>query len=171
MFTPAQWAYSFVSGKLDSTSGDAGWEVDQMRAELRLNTAELNTLAIVMFLLCAPNSGNPLRTLVLDDPFQNMDELTVSTIARGLNRMLAVWSKHEHLKNWRVLILLHGEENLERLRRECRCASYFLPWLTPCSIRDADDVISDQSRFAANGFSEIKSLIDDGNALIDNGSA
>ena len=139
LFTPAQWAYDDVESTMDEEGGvgitvpgnDVEGKGKPVNADLRLNTAELNTLAIVLFLLCAPDQKNALRMLVLDDPFQNMDELTVTTIARGLNRLMAIWKKNSNLEKWRMTILLHGEENLERLRRECYCKAYFLPWLTP----------------------------------------
>lgn len=132
-------AYDDVESTMDEEGGvgitvpgnDVEGKGKPVNADLRLNTAELNTLAIVLFLLCAPDQKNALRMLVLDDPFQNMDELTVTTIARGLNRLMAIWKKNSNLEKWRMTILLHGEENLERLRRECYCKAYFLPWLTP----------------------------------------
>lgn len=126
LFTPAKWAYSDVS-----VNDESEFKLGDVAADLRLNTAELNTLAMVLFFLCAPSNRNPLRMLMLDDPLQNMDELTVTTVARGISRLLSIWKFNDELKHWMVTILLHGEENLERLRSECRCIAYFLKWLTP----------------------------------------
>lgn len=129
VFTPARWAYPET--ELRSDTDDQGKQKLQMRAngkaraDLRYNTAELNTLTIALFLLCAPRLNNPLNTLVLDDPFQNMDQLTVVTVLRGLVRVSRL------LPYWQVLILIHSEETLELARRELACAIYRLPWLTP----------------------------------------
>lgn len=157
LFTPARWAYEDVKSDIQERDGRVTHTAGDVDIDLRLNTAELNAFALVLFLLCAPQSANPLRMLMLDDPFQNMDELTVTTIARGLNRLLAVWkdvniefksegmdesepvAKSESLGDWQMTILLHGEENLERLRRECACQAFFLPWLTPSAIRSSDN--------------------------------
>jgi hypothetical protein len=99
---------------------------------LRLNTAELNTFALTLFLLCARRIDNPLRSIVLDDPLQNMDELTVTTVARGLARLMRVWQKLDgNGPVWRLVILLHSEEDVESFRAEAQCATYLLPWLSP----------------------------------------
>lgn len=130
LFTPARWAYGEVSvvyqpnskeGEIGFTVGDSG-----ARALLRLNTAELNIFAVALFLLCAPRLPNPMRLLVFDDPLQNMDELTVATLARGLGRLLAVFPE-----TWSCLFLFHGEVDLEIFRRELHSEVYKLDWLRP----------------------------------------
>ncbi len=63
-----------------------------------------------------------------------MDELTVTTIARGLGRLLRLWAESEPPDSgWRLLLLLHGEDDVDRIRTEVPCAAYFLPWLSPGS--------------------------------------
>lgn len=136
LLTPARWAYQDVISKLnlDGTSEALDLqESDGVAAALRLNTAELNALALSMFLLCARLSPNPLRLIVLDDPLQNMDELTVTTVARGLGRVMRLWQEWDRGSDhpWRVLLTLHGEENIERIRTEVPSITHFLQWLTP----------------------------------------
>ncbi len=134
LLTPARWAYQDVSPRLVETAGDFLLEVrteDQVHTAWRLNTAELNTFALSMFLLCAPRVGNPLQMVVLDDPLQNMDELTVTTVARGLGRLLRLWRAQPHGADWTVLMMLHDESSLQRVRNETPCAAYVLPWLSP----------------------------------------
>lgn len=137
LFTPARWAYEEIGlplrtekdGKhsLDFTSGTGGAD-----AELRLNTAELNLFTTALFLLFAPLQQNPLHLLILDDPLQNMDELTVSSVAKGLAKIVRLW-QHLGTEPWQLIFLFHGEEDLERFRREVPAALYHLPWLTPGS--------------------------------------
>jgi hypothetical protein len=135
LLTPARWAYEDVVSHADM--GGTGQRLrfetrDKVPAQLRLNTAELNTFTLALFLLCARSSANPLRLLVLDDPLQNMDEITVTTVARGLGKVLRLWQQIDDSRApWRLAILIHGEENLERIRHETPCATYFLPWLSP----------------------------------------
>jgi hypothetical protein len=146
LFTPARWAYedvvaTFTSEKAQQSYGFA--MSDDVPSHLRLNTAQNNTFALAFFLLCARRvSANPLRLLVLDDPFQNMDELTIFTVARGLGRLLEAWREADRAATangtpavaqnpWQVLIVMHGEENVDRLRQEIACAVYHLPWLSP----------------------------------------
>jgi hypothetical protein len=148
LLTPARWAYVDVvpearlEGAEESVELQAGQvelpdgRTEGISARFLLNTAELNTLALAIFLLCARNADNPLRVLVLDDPLQNMDELTVITIARGLGRLLRLWRRQGDGgpgggPPWRLLLLAHGEDDVERIRGEVACAAYFLPWLSP----------------------------------------
>jgi hypothetical protein len=134
LFTPARWAYEdvllryeedgeaprlqFETGSYDATS--------RSRADLRLNTAQLNAFVLALFLLCAPRVSNPLGLLVLDDPLQNMDELTVTTLARGLAKLLRVMPRR-----WTLMMLFHGEGDLARFHDEVECGVYLLPWLSP----------------------------------------
>lgn len=83
---------------------------------------------------------NPLQLLLLDDPFQNMDELTLLTIVRGLGRLLQLWRQSvPSLDSWRVVLLLHSVEGVERCRREVPCATYYLPWLSPLGVVPGHD--------------------------------
>lgn len=50
-----------------------------------------DALSVALFLLCAPALANPFRILVLDDPLQNMDGMTVSALARGLGKLVRVF--------------------------------------------------------------------------------
>ena len=146
LLTPARWAYQDLATQpsLKRAQQQVEFTADGVPAWLRLNTAELNAFALAQFLLGARRTANPLRLIVLDDCLQNMDELTVTTVGRGLGKMLRLWRLVEETRRlpttgaqsrpqaaWQVLLLLHGEENVERLRQEIPCAVYFLPWLTP----------------------------------------
>jgi hypothetical protein len=129
LFTPARWAYEDIGLEL-SLPQDGKPRLrftlrgDDARAELVLNTAELNVFTLALFLLCSVRAENRLGLLVLDDPLQNMDELTVTTVARGLARVAELLPEH-----WKLLLLFHGEDDLERFRREVPGAVYQLPWL------------------------------------------
>lgn len=130
LFTPSRWAYEdltvlYRAGD-DSTTLEIQTASDQVPAELRLNTAELNIFTVALFLLCGCRVSNPLRMLILDDPLQNMDELTVMTLARGLARVV-----RRLPPGWRLLFFFHGEADLERFRAEIPAAVYSLPWLSP----------------------------------------
>ena len=131
LFTPARWTYNDIA--LSHASQDGQHRLGlrtgaqgAVEAELRFNTAELNLFTVALFTLCAMRIDNPLRLLVLDDPLQNMDELTVTTLARGLGRLihLQAWPA-----GWRMVFLFHGEDDLERFRREMPAAVYLLPWI------------------------------------------
>jgi energy-coupling factor transporter ATP-binding protein EcfA2 len=138
LFTPARWVYealsiSYRTGEKGEQnielrtggSEDAG-EAQGSEAVLRFNTAELNVFTLALFLLCAIRIQNPYRLLVLDDPLQNMDELTVTTVARGLARLIRILPE-----GWEILALFHGEDDLERFRRELPALVYLLEWQSP----------------------------------------
>ncbi len=142
MMTPARWSYEDVvtKVKVNGESREMDLSTGGMPSNLRLNTAELNLMALSLFLLGAPANPNPLRFIVLDDPLQNMDELTVTTVARGLGRLLRLWDRMaERLDGWRLIVLLHGEDNVERLRDEVPCITHFLPWLSPSRTGGSGD--------------------------------
>jgi energy-coupling factor transporter ATP-binding protein EcfA2 len=130
LFTPARWAYEEID--LEYRDGQAGgtelgFEIgDRVQAALSLNTAQLNLFTVALFLLCALRADNPLGLLVLDDPLQNMDELTVTTLARGLAKIQRLWEGR-----WQLLLFFHGQEDRERFSRELPVAVYQLPWLSP----------------------------------------
>jgi hypothetical protein len=88
----------------------------------------MNTFTVALFLLCSIGLVNPLKLLVLDDPLQNMDEMTVSSLARGLGKLMRVFPD-----SWRIVALFHSEEDLYRIRDEVRTAVYRLPWLSPAT--------------------------------------
>jgi hypothetical protein len=135
LFTPARWAYadirlppSLADGKLGLPMqlGDAESTV---RADLHLNTAELNLFTIALFLLCIGRVPKPLNLLVFDDPLQNMDELTSTALARGLAKIVRLCA---HLgRSEELLLLFHGYNDLDRFRLEIAAATYRLPWLSP----------------------------------------
>jgi hypothetical protein len=139
LFTPARWAYEdvtvtrgFAGGKdtleleLSSTNGGA--------ADLMLNMAELNVFTLALHLLSAIRIENSLGILLFDDPLQNMDELTVTAVARGLAKIARVFPP-----GWQMVFLFHSEDDLERFRQEIPSAVYLLPWLAP-SAGVEDDV-------------------------------
>jgi hypothetical protein len=152
LFTPARFAYYDI--RLIAEDGperrlrlqlqdgrSGGTRHMKPDADLVFNTAELNAFTIALFLLCAPRIPNPLRMLVLDDPLQNMDELTVTYVARGLAKLVRLWPE-----DWRLLLLFHGEDALERFRVETPGAVYELPWLTPVTCPEARVIEVDLTR-------------------------
>jgi hypothetical protein len=136
LFTPARWAYEglFVSAQV--SDGKVGVDLltakTRKPAEMRLNTAELNLIVLGIYLMCGPTIDNPLGTLVLDDPLQNMDELTSATVARGLAKVAALFPE-----GWQLILMFHGEEDLEAFRREVPASVYYLPWLGPSNAGHA----------------------------------
>jgi recombinational DNA repair ATPase RecF len=144
LLTPARWAYEDIVAHADFVAAQQSLEfstADKVPVRLRLNTAELNTFALGFFLLCARRvDANPLRLVVLDDPLQNMDEFTVTTVSRGICRLLRLWVELDcstPATPWQVLLVLHGEGDMERVRQEAPCGAYFLPWLSPNQSGDA----------------------------------
>ena len=134
MLTPARWAYDDIVSRVDDTNASISLDFvqDNQPAPLRLNTAQISTFALAFFLLCNRAREHPLRLGILDDPFENMDELTVTTVARGLGRFLRLSQRlGDGPNSWQLLLFLHGEQDMERIRREIPCATYFLPWLSP----------------------------------------
>jgi len=164
VFAPARWAYKGVAIEQNINTGkpELNLRTDGADATLRLNTAELNLFTLALFVLCALSQQNPLQLLVLDDPLQNMDELTVTTLARGLARLIRLMPQ-----GWNLVFLFHGEDDLERFRRELPCTVYRLPWLSPsadephpiqidgdtfpdCEVQDLSKVFSEWTRAAAS---------------------
>ncbi len=127
LFTPARWAYKDVNLQYGDDREELRFRIgEDVQADLRLNTAELNLFTVALFLLCAVRVDNPLRLMVLDDPLQNMDELTVTTLARGLAKVSSLWGE-----GWKLLLLFHGQEDRDRFAQEIPLAVYRLPWLSP----------------------------------------
>lgn len=136
LITPARWAYRDIQISPDLPNGDPalGFQTSEgAPADLLFNTAELNASALVLFLLLAPRLPNDLRLLVLDDPLQNMDELTVVTLARALAKLRIIYPR-----DWTVLAFFHGEENIRRIRDEAPCHIYHLPWLQSSESGEAE---------------------------------
>ena len=131
--TSASWQYKTIQLKKKGTNGEETTSTTYGQtdhdATAILNTAELNLFTVCLFFLCAPRLENPYRLLLLDDPLQNMDELTVTTLARSLSKVFRLWRKTPHFKHWQVLFLFHGEDDLERFVQEVFAARYNLPWL------------------------------------------
>src|SRR6185369_3247912 len=94
LLTPARWAYEGLVIRPYARDGKISVELvtskTESQAEIRLNTAELNVIVVALYLLCAPTLDNPLGTVIFDDPLQNMDELTVATLSRGISRIAAL---------------------------------------------------------------------------------
>jgi hypothetical protein len=131
LFTPARWAYDDLAITYQADPGGqqqvmVKTQDDGASPMLRFNTAELNTFTVALFLLCAVRVAHPHRLLILDDPLQNMDEMTVTTLARGMAKLVRLLPK-----GWELLLLFHGEDDLERFRREVPAAVYSLGWLSP----------------------------------------
>jgi hypothetical protein len=73
LFTPARRAYRKIELKEEEKENGSGWKLmiqepdgTELDAFHRLNTGELNLLALVLFLLFARRVNNPLRLLVLE---------------------------------------------------------------------------------------------------------
>ena len=135
LMTPARWAYRDIRLRADLPEGapQLGLQtVEGAPADLLFNTAELNASAQVLFLLLAPRLQNDLRLLVLDDPLQNMDELTVIRLGRALAKLRIFYPE-----DWSVLAFFHGEENIARIRDEAPCHIYHLPWLQTAAVGEA----------------------------------
>ncbi|MBR0941569.1 ATP-binding protein [Bradyrhizobium liaoningense] len=129
LMTPARWDYGDVGLRTTVEDGRPalGFSAEgDARADLLLNTAELSAFSLVLFLLLAPRVDNPLRLLILDDPLQNMDEMTVCTLARAMAGLIAIYPP-----GWSVLALFHGMDDMERIREEAPSAVYHLPWARP----------------------------------------
>ncbi|MEO5375787.1 MAG: AAA family ATPase [Alphaproteobacteria bacterium] len=135
VFTPARWAYGDV--ELVRHRKPNGEERLALRhggiddAQFFLNTAELNVFTVALFLICAPRQNNPLWTLLFDDPLQNMDEQTVSVLARGLGKVVTLLPGP-----WRLIMLFHGKEDLDRFHHELPADVFRLPWLRPSGTGD-----------------------------------
>lgn len=175
LLTPARWAYRDViteSGfgrrtnqlnfvvpnhPRNASKSTAANPENGIPMWLLLNTAELNTFVMSLFLLCGPKLDNPLRLLILDDPFQNMDELTITTVARGIGRLLRLWH-HEGggLELWNLLILVHGEGTMNRIREEISCSASYLPWLQPRELDGQPTTESGKGRDGSADHSDIE---------------
>jgi hypothetical protein len=157
LFTPARWAYDDVEVKQKSVGGKENLELGisgatDSQADLLLNTAELNVFTVALYLLAATRVANPLGMLLFDDPLQNMDELTVTTLARGLAKVLHVFPAE-----WQLAFLFHGEGDLERFRQEVPAAVYLLPWLAPAATSEDTLTISGE-RLKSTFESELQDL-------------
>jgi energy-coupling factor transporter ATP-binding protein EcfA2 len=148
LFTPARWAYFDItlphtvgSGRLDlgiQTRDTSDHTSHDVRAELRLNTAELNLYTVALFLLCIGRVPKPLNLLVFDDPLQNMDELTATALARGITKLVRLWEALGRKEE--LLLLFHGADDLELFRAEIPAAVYHLPWLSPSALPTPLDI-------------------------------
>jgi energy-coupling factor transporter ATP-binding protein EcfA2 len=137
LFTPARWAYDDIQlpsrrrgGKVELAIA-LGQGASAVRADLQLNTAELNAFTIALFLLCAGRVTKPFGAMVFDDILQNMDELTSTALARGVAKLVRLWEMLGRREE--LIFLFHGFEDLERFQRELPAAIYRLPWLSPSS--------------------------------------
>ena len=146
LFTPARWGYRDIY--FSTTTGDGKVGVDvrvagerQVRAELHFNTAELNLFTVALFILCATRVNKPLNLLLFDDPLQNMDELTCTALARGLTKVVRLWTTLDRAEE--LLLLFHGQDDLARFSKEIGAASYRLPWLSPSASSLTDAIVAD----------------------------
>ena len=144
LFTPARWAYEGLVMNPNVRDGKVSIELLTTRtgsqADMRLNTAELNVVVLALYLLCGPTIDNPLGTVILDDPLQNMDELTSATVARGVSKVASLLPE-----GWQLLLMFHSDEDLETFHREVPGSVYHLPWLGPIGTTrpNGDGVQSD----------------------------
>jgi hypothetical protein len=143
LFTPARWAYEGLVMNPNVRDGKVSMELVTTRtgsqADMRLNAAELNVVVLALYLLCGPTIDNPLGTVILDDPLQNMDELTSATVARGVSKVASLLPE-----GWQLLLMFHSDEDLETFRREVPGSVYHLPWLGPIGATrpNGDGVLS-----------------------------
>ncbi|MEM7390844.1 MAG: ATP-binding protein [Verrucomicrobiota bacterium] len=150
VMTPARWAYEPLVFNYDDSTTTTSMNINVGKDEARvniglsLNTAELNAFTLSLFLLCAVGQpGNRLRKVLLDDPLQNMDELTVTTVARAIARLVRLWQGHPKLKAWELAIFLHSEDDVWRMEQDLPCATYQLPWLTPSQKIDDEEEVKE----------------------------
>jgi hypothetical protein len=62
-----------------------------------------------------------------------MDELTSATVAGGVAKVSALLPE-----GWQMILMFHGEEDLETFRREIPASVYHLPWLGPTTAAQAN---------------------------------
>lgn len=135
LLTPARWGYEDIELPSQLSEGRLGVGIalgngsEAVRAELHLNTAELNLFTISLFLLCTVRVTKPLGLIVFDDPLQNMDELTSTALARGLAKLICLLKSLGRTEEF--LLLFHGYDDVERFQREISASTYRLPWLSP----------------------------------------
>ena len=136
LFTPARWASEGLFVSTQVSDGKVGVDTaDRQDSAAGRNAAQhggLNLVILALYLLCGPTIDNPLGTLILDDPLQNMDELTSATVARGVAKVATLLPE-----GWRLILMFHGEENIETFRREVPASVYYFPWLGPTSAGEA----------------------------------
>jgi hypothetical protein len=75
-----------------------------------------------------------------------MDELTVTTVAKGLSKLMRLWQD-----KWQIICLFNSKIDLNRFRAEIPCAVYELPWLSPETDqkkRPDTKMIKDKSRLS-----------------------
>jgi hypothetical protein len=65
---------------------------------------------------CVARPPNALGLLIFAGPIENMDELTVAAVARGIARIMRIFPE--------MVRMVHGENDPERFRREVRSAVY-----------------------------------------------
>lgn len=145
LFTPARWLYKNLMVKRDSDTQQLSLQIvrdngDPVDAAVVWNTAEMNLFAIAMFLLCSnyEQHNRPTNTLVMDDPLQNMDELTATYFARGLAKLVYDW--HNKNSGQQLWMLFHGEHAIDKFSEELPAAVYQLPWAT-----EQDDHVTQQT--------------------------
>jgi len=171
MITPARWAYPDLvqtTPHSESSASPSDPAADptitpSSTTQLQLNTAQLSSFALTFFLLCHRAREHPLGIAILDDPFENMDELTVSTVARGLGRYLRLRARlGEGSQSWRLLLFVHGEQNVERIRREAPCATYRLPWLPPnARLGNEPPITAEPSQLRGDNLQDLSRIISD----------
>jgi hypothetical protein len=139
LMTPARWTYRDIQLGVQISTGDASVKLtthEGARADLLFNTAELNAWTLTLFLLLAPRLPNPLYLLVLDDPMQNMDELTVIAVARALSRLTRIYPA-----GWQILALFHREDAIARVLDETQAIVYELPWMQPTTSSTDEPIL------------------------------
>jgi AAA domain len=160
LFTPARWAYEGLLVEAKRRDGKVAVELvttTGSQADMRLNTAELNVVVLALYLLCGPTMSNPLSTIILDDPLQNMDELTAATVARGVAKVAALLPE-----GWQLMMMFHGEEHVETFRREVPGSVYCLPWLGPVNAAGPDGgaIVPDVRKKPAGAPAKLSSVIE-----------
>lgn len=167
LLTPQRWTYQDLVLRPNQNAQEQRFDphTGETSARLILNTAEQNAFALSLFLLCARLQPNALKLIVLDDPFQNMDEFTVTGVARGLTRLLQLWREHDRqqgVSSWQIIILIHSIENLDRLRSETSCSILTLPWAKPMASESDAVTVQTEPLADFNGLQTLSELITSG---------
>lgn len=153
LFTPAPWLYQPLQVIHDTQTQQLTLSLNGKDPGLIWNTAELNLVSVILFLLGANQREHqrPVNTLLMDDPLQNMDEITITYFARGLAKLDALWGKER--QHQQLIMLFHGERAVEQFDQQLSAALYHLKWRNG----NADNELH---KLESNGEHKVKNLVE-----------